>query len=402
MNFSSSQKMRKNITIRIHHNGNEGTFKVVWCDANGISFPPYSIPSAPLLDTAVKIRKGLAEMVLLIRREGAINSGGKLTQIAESGAHLFKALFLGDTGADKALCGSISQWLANNFEPQFTALTFVVGSSVQIPWGLIYDEELPVSKPDLLNPNWEYAHFPGFWCVKYSLSCLYDRITPLGLKAAFSPSNFRVLAALNEQLWSNTISMMGENEGAAADAFVRRSIAPVTDKQMLFNAWNKNKDSIGILFFYCHSDGRNLDLGNENVLTHSDIQLQLTRDDASHHSAPTFLILAGCNTAVGNETGGFLGATAASGFCGFVGTEAIVPDVFSFRFSLALLTDLYRGGKALGDVVSDLRIRHWPLSLLFTISCPSNIAVSSCGDGEIAPSTNENFSLMNISSLGIA
>jgi hypothetical protein len=82
------------------------------------------------------------------------------------------------------------------------------------------------------------------------------------------------------------------------------------------------------------------------------------------------VFLNGCHTAIGSaKEGGFLQATAYGGFCGFVGTEAEVPDVFALRFANAFLSQLlYTGSRAI-DAMNKTRRDYWPLSLVYNLSC---------------------------------
>ena len=62
-------------------------------------------------------------------------------------------------------------------------------------------------------------------------------------------------------------------------------------------------------------------------------------------------------------------ATAYGGYCGFIGTEAKIPDVFALRFANAFLTRLkYTGRKAVA-IMGELRRDFWPLSLAYNLSC---------------------------------
>jgi hypothetical protein len=72
------------------------------------------------------------------------------------------------------------------------------------------------------------------------------------------------------------------------------------------------------------------------------------------------VFLNGCHTAVGE----FLEATGGDGFCGFIGTETVVPYLFAHRFGAALMSLLY-SGHPLISIMDRLREQHWPLSLVY-------------------------------------
>jgi hypothetical protein len=76
-------------------------------------------------------------------------------------------------------------------------------------------------------------------------------------------------------------------------------------------------------------------------------------------------ILNGCSTAVGKDCQSFIEALSRDGFCGFLGTESEIPNVFALRFGSAFLNRLLVSGHPLVQVVDELRREHWPLSLLY-------------------------------------
>jgi hypothetical protein len=82
------------------------------------------------------------------------------------------------------------------------------------------------------------------------------------------------------------------------------------------------------------------------------------------------VFLNGCHTAIGSSNeGGFLEATAHPGFCGFVGTEAEVPDIFALRLANAFLAELIYTGSTAMDAMKKVRRDYWPLSLAYSLSC---------------------------------
>lgn len=66
---------------------------------------------------------------------------------------------------------------------------------------------------------------------------------------------------------------------------------------------------------------------------------------------------------------------AATGFCGFIGTEAEVPDLFALRFGLAFLYHFLLEGVPVYLTMDRLRREHWP-SLLYSTYCYPMLRVS--------------------------
>ena len=101
----------------------------------------------------------------------------------------------------------------------------------------------------------------------------------------------------------------------------------------------------------------------------------------------------GCSTAVGGDNKGFIEAMTREGFCGFIGTETDIPNIFAFRFGAAFLHYMLETGWPVLDVVNTMRREHWPLSLLYqiyaspTFRIPRDVVVSTW------PASTSNFSL---------
>ena len=77
-------------------------------------------------------------------------------------------------------------------------------------------------------------------------------------------------------------------------------------------------------------------------------------------------------------------ATAYRGYCGFIGAEGKIPDVFALRFANAFLTRLIYTGKTAGAIMDELRRDFWPLSLAYNLSCHPGFRFVPKGD-EAAP-----------------
>ena len=145
-----------------------------------------------------------------------------------------------------------------------------------------------------------------------------------------------------------------------------RKWKPKDSKRKLIRAWKKDGNKIGLLYFYCHANGTRLSFGLDDEISTSDLRLELKREGASLENPPCLVFLNGCHTAVGESTGGFLAATGGQGFCGFIGTEAKIPDLFAMRFGLALLHELFTRDLPVRDIMQELHRKHWPLSIVIT------------------------------------
>jgi hypothetical protein len=88
------------------------------------------------------------------------------------------------------------------------------------------------------------------------------------------------------------------------------------------------------------------------------------------------VFLAGCRTAANDDLlPDFVRATTLSGFAGFIGTEVMVPDLFTLRFVIRFLDEFHRSGQTVADTMLVLRRKHWPLSLVFSLCCVRHLRV---------------------------
>ena len=62
-------------------------------------------------------------------------------------------------------------------------------------------------------------------------------------------------------------------------------------------------------------------------------------------------------------------ATGDTGFCGFIGTEAKVPDLFAFRFAADFFGHLLYDEMTVVEIMENLRRQHFPLSLVYSTCC---------------------------------
>src|SRR5204863_10056483 len=116
---------------------------------------------------------------------------------------------------------------------------------------------------------------------------------------------------------------------------------------------------------------------------------------------PCVVFLNGCSTATGHPDGAFLEATGQPGMCGFIGTETVVPDVFALRFSLSFLSQFLQGGRSVSDIMHELWVRHFPLSLVYSIYTYPLLQVERQAAVQPAPATpqdDENFSFGTLGS----
>lgn len=368
------------VDLRFH----ESKLKVTWND-NGMDYQQYFVDRDRLQRLGTTARSHLAALVDLARRGQLAQVGPTLRKLALAGYDLFHALFLADSGTAEA--DTVREDLANK-QGGFRVLV-KVDHRIHVPWGLIYD-----SSPDALGEGATIDDYPDFWSVKHLLSTVHHRVPPRP-----EPPNrdrFQVLPVLNKDSFDEALNAISEDEKIAiADLFGMPTRAVFSTHEFL-DRWKTAMTEVGLIYFYCHANGTSLALGVTDQIDIDQLALMSAARTRGQRQTCLFF-LNGCGTALGNASGGFLEATVHPGFCGFIGTEAKVPDVFALRFGAAFLHEFLHGGLPIYQIMASLRRQHWPLSLLYGIyghpmlRLPPSDAVKA-----LPPTMQSNFSHDNV------
>lgn len=346
--------------------GNSAWLKVVW--SQGISgFRPYLVDADALRETAKEVRRSLGDVVTKAMQSGIDTCGPELHAVAKAGYTLRLALF--DKRGGEEDPEVIEQWLASR-DPG-TMIVFRVEPRIHIPWGLIYDTEIdePVGGACATNMN----RYSDFWALKYRLSTMYLRIPPDSDDRQISGGSLSIITVINKTAYEQAVAPLSPDEQAWVHSIVAAGGEPAYAPTDLFERWKKSVGKNCVIYFYCHGDGSSLAFAEES-LTPTNLRLKLKRN-AVDGASTSLVILNGCSTAAGDPSGGFLEATGPPSFCGFIGTEAAVPDIFALRFGAEMLRTFLQSGHPIRDVVHELRERHWPLSLLYSVCCYPEITV---------------------------
>src|SRR5262249_26594653 len=241
-----------------------------------------------------------------------------------------------------------------------------VPSRIHIPWGLVYD--------GVAAEGTSFEVAPGsFWCIKHKLATQYVYLAAEGVEVEWAPSEFALLLGAHEVVWKAAYPLLHEEAVSVLNRLVIPSAPPKFSCKDLLVQWRERRSSApyGLVSLYCHATGAALCIGNETI-SDSAFREEFKRPDIAGRP-PTLVFLAGCQTAIGDLGPGFLGATSGAGFCGLIGTEVKTPDVFTLGFLVSFLSRFYAGGGSLAEIMKELRERHWPLSLVFSMCCAGDL-----------------------------
>ncbi|MDQ2974823.1 MAG: hypothetical protein M3R69_05340 [Acidobacteriota bacterium] len=374
--------------------GREPKLKVVW-NYQGRPHPPYFVPEKLLKDRATDVRNALQRLM-----DKGMNNDGLLVdceqevhEVAESGHKLYAALFHPGDGFDAI---RIRDWLKKETaglqeRGKQGQISFTVDSLIHIPWGLICD------RPPSEFKDHGTEVFDSFWCIKYKLSSVFFRILPEGLNEP-EPADLRhVLSVVHKTAFDVATKYLTAPEDEISKWMLGQFGEPLASSTQFYKEWQTKGEGLRLLYFYCHANSSNLALGEDDEITITDFR-QETVIPKSTQQSTCVVFLNGCNTAIGESHGAFLEATGELLFCGFIGTETKVPDVFALRFGLSFLYYFLNKGWPVYRIMDHLRKQHWPLAMTYSTYCPPMLRFEAKVD-PVKIEMNENFSLMPLGTL---
>lgn len=338
------------VDLRFH----EGKLKVTWNDS-GMDYQPYFVDADRLKRLGTKARALLAPLVDLARRGQLAKVGPTLHALAAAGHDLFDGMFLAESGIAEA--DIVRDDLANK-QGAFRVLV-KVDHRIHVPWGLIYD-----TSPEALGEGTTIDDFADFWSVKHLLTTVHYRVPVHPLPP--DRDRFQVLPVLNKDSFDAALEAVSQDERTTIAELLGAPTRAAFSADEFQRRWKAATTEIGLVYFYCHADGTRLALGVTDQIDIDQLALMSRARERGQRQTCLFF-LNGCGTALGSAGGGFLEATVYPGFCGFIGTEAKVPDVFALRFGAAFLHEFLYGGQPIYEIMALLRRQHWPLSLLYGV-----------------------------------
>jgi len=332
----------------------DNQLKVVWNDPEA-PWGAYLINRALVEDCAKKVRSALDSMVDQALKGASAGDGGTLRQLAREGSMLHRALFLRESGEQDP--AEVRDYYAAKPECRFR---FRLPPGVSVPWGLIYPgvaKEVPES--------FSASACEPFWGLLRQSATLHERMKPnvIGSGAA----NLSLLRVTQTAPFKKAVAGLDGDERAFLDWIEKQYGGAVSTRESLEGIWAEKGASAGMLYFYCHANANELATDDDDPLTFTDLLLVLDSSSRPRGQSGCLMLLYGCSTAGPSNRGGFLSSANSGGFCGFVGTETKVPDVFALRFALRLIHRMFSTGETLGEAMAVMVRRHLPLSLLFSV-----------------------------------
>jgi hypothetical protein len=374
--------------------GYDGTLKLAW----GVNKPgglgTYQVSRQLVLDNADKVRAELGKFVIAKMESqkvdpalgASVNSqsvGSALKQVARWGRHLYKSLFKPVDGRQSE-AEQVQRWLAQRDLP--ILLNISVDTYTRIPWGLAYEADPEQIANDAKTED--LASFPGFWCLKYLISCLHHRVRDIDERR----TKFRIFPVVHRSEYDKVHRSLDAQQRRPIGDLLREFGGEIDNTQDLYTKWIEAGGVDRILMFYCHANGTTVALSNKDSVSPEDLQRYLSIED-QYPGAITLTFLNGCATAVGAADRGFLEATGQGGFVGYVGTEAAIPNVYALRFGNEFLRCFLETGWPLVNVMDAMWRLHWPLSLVYGLNAYADLQLKRADVAkEWPPTALKNFS----------
>jgi hypothetical protein len=351
-------------------NGDKGYFKVVWQQSEYAPFAPYNIDEDMVQKDAAEIRQKLDALVDVLMKDPTTPCGSQLKDLARAGRELYNDLFQVGVRGSEVDSAVVRSWLQGKLEPH--RLSVVVDTYVHVPWGLVFDGD-----PELIPDDaFDIESYKDFWCLKFLLSCSYKGLDPSIAEHGERSNEFRLVPVLHQGEYDLSKWKVDDPEGVAFNKVLEEFGGGISDFKSLMSAWAVAAQANKILFFYCHANGTTLAISPAESISSDDLKRKLRSQDGKRSSSAALTFLNGCSTAVGKgDSKGFIEATTREGFCGFIGTETDIPNVYALRFGAAFIHGMLDTGWPVLDVMDAMRRSHWPLSLLYQIYGSSTFRV---------------------------
>ena len=345
-------------------------FKVSWGDRSGQVVLTYSVGRSSILEAAAKVREELGALHELAAITDPAEKRRRLIRLAEAGRSL-RWRFFNDPAKEREIA-ALEDWIADEYKAGDHDLFVHADFSIHVPWGLLYDGELPSEQAtgNAGDIAAEITDFSGFWSLKYELST-----TPNGQrvrsrsKLTRGRRTFGLLSLVNSEVHEQ----IREDLGADYEAFEKILNPPlgVAHDYSHCNDLLNATEQVDILFhFLGHQENQVLYLSDGNTISYDDycrlIRL-LVRSRNPEASPYSLLFLNGCETATGDSDLTFRREALREQICGAIATESVVRRSYAAKFGFRFLRAMVNEGKSVAEAIHELRHDPgmWPESLLY-------------------------------------
>jgi hypothetical protein len=362
---------------------NHPALKLEWTGPD-FALPGYSVDAVRVKNACKSVRDALKLLQQQLLRTPDEYSA-QLLPLRIAGADLNTALFrnpLADGGSAEFIENEIRTVCIGSRR----SLLISTDLGVQVPWNFVFDGDPFAQLPFTGTPS----DFDGFWLNKFKLAVSYNQQTlNPPIRRGLPKNTVKTLLAIDETEASRTFPALAMEPKISNywDSLVEREVGVVYNWNDCRRKWDTISQDNSIIYIFGHSNGQEISLKGElsTVPLSERYQYVLGSGNfngiflkAKHVRSHTMCFINGCRSGGGSDGDGFLGVATSPGFSGFIGTEAEIDNIRATRYAIIFLTMLLDSGKAVGDIMEELRELLFPESIWYTCygDANFNIAVS--------------------------
>jgi hypothetical protein len=341
--------------LKVRITRHSDSVKVVWSDADR-DYKPYFVHRAQIASIGDDMRRTLHAMSALPEQA---DFAPKLRDLARAGSELRHKLLVDVAGNSDAATEAAE--LLQTVD-QRGDLTVTTDGSLQVPWALVYEGH----PRDVRTAPADIGNWGKFWGSRFRVRTLHSDLSRLPGQWPRAREALRTLLIHHKDEFDRIEPYLSNEERDCLDRFRRHyQVGPAHSWDDGEDRWQQMAANDGVLYVFGHSDGEAIRLGDDDQADTLGVAGYTSRFWKTDRRSATICLINGCWSAAGHEDNGFLTATSTHGFCGFVGAEAPVTNLFALRYSLAFMHLLCEAGCTVEETFERLRRRFWPLSLLY-------------------------------------
>lgn len=316
--------------------------------------------------------------------------------LAVWGRRMYRLLF--DIPANNS--ADLTQW-AQDLKETFKGERIIIDSAVgDIPWGLLYDEEVP----EELGDNYLEQMLSHFWATSYELEVLppYPRTRFRWRPKLDNTGQTRLTVTINKEVKGNYGSAQVTffeglaktlNAGVSQEPFPLR-LNSLT--QELLESILKRQEPQHLLYFFCHHkkgsgswtqrgwrafNDTAMIIRGESVKADTALTIKdFENKEIKSFEFPPVVFLNACGstqTEIGDPTSFMLYFVNVLKSYAFIGTEADIPSAFADDFGRHFVCEFLKG-RRLGEILSEARLGYAraqqnPFGLYYTLYGNGNV-----------------------------
>jgi hypothetical protein len=351
--------------------------RVSWGNNAGLYPDSYFIGPRSLEITASALRDELKRLSGWARATDPEVRWAGLTALAKAGSDLRYELF--KDPEHRAQIQSLEAWIADEYRDGDSELSIQADSSIHVPWGLVYDGDVPGNYVPAPNPGnaeavamHEMAAFGGFWSLKFRVSATPSGDRRSRLRLTRPRKTFGLLSLVDEDVQNQLVTDLGEAKYREFYDLLSRPPVGVAYNLASCQDLIDHTEQVDILFhFLGHHQQERLDLGRGGKVDYVQFSrlLDALADRQSRRGAQPcgLLFVNGCESAVGDEDYTLRSETKRPELCGIIATESVVRRTYAAEFGYRFLQAMVVGGKTVANTMDELHhdAGLWPESLLY-------------------------------------